>query len=65
MNWEILLKTVCSGRWILTVMVGCTFSYLAITAQIEPKDVLVIASMVFISYFNKPTEKPVEPPKQP
>jgi len=54
------LKHIISARWILSVLVGLTFSYLACTNKIDTKDVLVITTMVFSLYFSKYRQQPKE-----
>ena len=42
-----------SGRWILTVMCGATFCYLACNNILDSKDSLMVIILVMNSYFQK------------
>lgn len=61
-----LVRQISSGRFILTVICGLSFGYMAITGILEAKDSLLIMTLVFSSYFQKPTEtsKPENPKPQ-
>jgi len=42
-----------SGRWILTVICGIVFAYVAIQKIIPVDATISILTMVFVSYFNR------------
>ena len=42
-----------SGRWLLTVMIGITYVYCALTQLLEAKDVVVITLIVVKEYFDR------------
>ena len=48
-----LLNKLMSGRWIATVVIACSFSYLAATGQIDQKDVVLVVMTVISFYFGK------------
>jgi hypothetical protein len=52
---DLMLKNkvqwITSIRSIVTVMIACTFCYLALLSRLETKDFMLIASMVFNFYF--------------
>jgi hypothetical protein len=51
-----LLGQISSGRFILTCICGVAFGVMAVQKILEPKDSLLIFTLVFSSYFQKPTE---------
>lgn len=48
-----LLDKVTSGRFLLTVICGLTFAYLAATGKFEAAAVAAIISAVFRDYFDR------------
>ena len=42
-----------SGRYCLALIAGGVFIAAAVTGQLESKDVVIILTIVFQSYFNK------------
>lgn len=47
-----------SGRWILTVAAAIAFLYLVFTKIIDPKDAMMIITMVFSLYFSRSDRQP-------
>ena len=62
MNWaERVAMKLTSGRFLLTVVAGWVFSYLAVTGTLSPGEVMAVVGSVFGMYFaqerGKGTEK--------
>ena len=45
---------ILSGRWILTVISGCVFAYVAVKGLIDAATISAILTAVFTSYFQRP-----------
>lgn len=48
-----MLNKLLSGRFILTVICGLVFGYVAIKMILPPEQTATILTMVFVSYFQK------------
>jgi hypothetical protein len=48
-----IIHKLLSGRWILTIICGLVFAYVAVTKIIPPEASVAIISMVFQAYFTK------------
>jgi hypothetical protein len=53
MEMNELASKITSGRGLLTVAVGLTFCWMAVTGLIEPGTASAIIGMVFVSYFQR------------
>ena len=63
-GWDVLNNTiqsvvekVMSGRWIATVVIACSFAYLAASGKIDQKDVVLVVMTVISFYFGKSQQK--------
>lgn len=50
---ELIIKKLMSGRYILTVIGGVVFAYMAVKKLLPPETSGVILTAVFMSYFNR------------
>jgi len=50
MDWKL---KILSGRWILTVLVGLTYTFLACMQFIPINNIIEITLLVFTAYFMK------------
>ena len=48
-----VMNKLLSGRYVLTVITGLVFDYVACTGIMEAKEVGIIVTAVFISYFQR------------
>ena len=55
---------ILSGRWLLTVLVGLTYAFLACQQFIPIDKVSEITLLVFYAYFTKPRTNNTTPPKE-
>lgn len=56
-DWQKLVDKCLSGRFILTVLCGLTFTYVSIKGMIDPPAVMTIISSVFTAYFGRSDRK--------
>ena len=63
-GWDVLnnsiqsiLEKLMSGRWIATVVIACSFAYLASAGKIDQKDVVLVVMTVISFYFGKTQSK--------
>jgi len=46
-------EKIFSGRWLLTLLVGLTYVYCAVTGKLDYKDIIVITLIVTKEYFDR------------
>ena len=59
-GWDVLnnsiqsiLAKLMSGRWIATVVIACSFAYLASSGKMDQKDIVLVTMTVIGFYFSK------------
>lgn len=57
---EKIVGKLLSGKFLMTVAVTGTLCFLAVTGKVDPKDFVVIATMVAGTYFGQSVAKKVE-----
>jgi len=53
MNWDSIVCKILSGRFILVIIVGLVYAYLACHGIIEPAMIKDVTMLVVIFYFSK------------
>lgn len=65
MDKKQIVEKLLSGRFILTIICGLTFAYLAIKGKLEAAAVTAVIGSVFASYFDRNDRKPPQNQTQP
>lgn len=60
---ETLLNKIFSGRWICTLVIVATYSYLAIESKIPIDKVSEITMLILVFYFTKERAEKIEKEK--